>query len=221
MTATDTGCAHSTHVALASQRAVTEASRLFNLDVFDPPIGSKHPRAQECLSIISGIMRRNGWEPAGGYRGNGPPQWCGMFVGDCWRAAGLNEKYLREWFASTLRLHAWARYLKNPVNGHENPRPVEGARLCGELAPGRPLPFEPCPGDIVIVGDGTPKDGDHITLAVAYSQTRRVFNTISGNGSGFGPHGNNREGISMREYSIDSGKYKAMIIIRPGAADLV
>lgn len=203
----------------AGVAALAEATRLWNLDIFDPPIGSKHIRARECLTVIDGIMDRNGWRPNGGYKGNGPPQWCGMFAGDCWRAAGLNPRWLSVFFASTMRLHAWATY--QPWNEHKNPRPTgNDLRLCAELGPGKPLPFAPRAGDIVIVGDGTPKDGDHITVAVSFISSRRSFMTISGNGGGFGPRGNEREGISMREYFIDSGRYKAMLAIRPALGDL-
>ena len=205
-------------LALAGQRAITEARRLWNLDVFDPPIGSKHPRAAECCSIIAGIIQRNGWlsQP---YKGNGSPQWCGMFAGDCWRAAGMDPKHLAVWWASTMRLLAWARYL--PWNQHKNPKPTNGdERLCGRLEPGKPLPFAFQTGDVVIVGDGAPPEGDHITLGVTWNEARRSFNTISGNGGGLGPNGDNREGISQREYFIDNGRYKAMWMLRPAFGDL-
>lgn len=206
-------------IELAGQRALTEARRMWNLDVFDPPIGSKHPRAAECCSVIAGIIDRNGWlsEP---YKGNGKPQWCGMFAGDCWRAAGLDPKVLPWAWASTMRLLAWLRY--QPWNEHKNPRPTNGdLRLCGQVQPGRPLPFDPLPGDVVIVGDGTPSEGDHVTLAVSYNSNRRSFNTISGNGGGLGPKGDSREGISQREYLIDAGKYRAMWLGRPAFGDLL
>jgi hypothetical protein len=204
----------------AGERAVAEARRLFDLDIFDPPIGSKHPRAAECLAVIDGIMARNGWRPAGGYKGNGPPQWCGMFAGDCWRAAGLDAKWLPSFFASTTRLHCWATY--RDWNEHKNQRPAgDDVRLCAELAPGKPLPFVPRAGDIVIVGDRAPKDGDHVTLMVSFDERRRAFQTISGNGYGKGPRGDEREGISLREFDIDSGKYEAMLVIRPALRDLV
>ncbi len=207
-------------IAQAGALAVAEAKRLFDLDVFDPPIGSRHPRSAECLDVIDGIMARNGWRPAGGYKGNGPPQWCGMFAGDCWRAAGLDPKWLPAFFASTMRLHAWATY--RDWNEHRNPRPTgDDVRLCAELAPGEPLPFEPRAGDIVIVGNGKIHDGNHVTVAVSYDPARRSFQTISGNGGGVGPHGDRREGISEAEYFIDAGRYRAMLVIRPALRDLV
>jgi hypothetical protein len=226
VTASPDGCATSTRpidpLRVAGEHALTDARQLFDLDVFDPPIGSTHPRAAHCLQVIGGIMRINGWEPKGGYKGNGPPQWCGMFAGACWRAAGLDPKWLRSWFASTLRLHAWATYRANPVTLEKNPRPVgDDLRLCAELAPGRPITVEPRAGDILIVGDGTPRDGDHITIVESYDPAHLVFTTISGNGGGAGPHGDVREGISRRYFAIGSGRYRAMLLIRPALGDLV
>ncbi len=207
---------------LAGQRAVTEARRLWNLDIYDPPVGDKRPRTPECLSIIAGIIDRCGWlsKP---YAGNGPPQWCGLFAGDCWRAAGMDPKWLAVWWASTMRLGAWARYQN--WNEHKNPKPstwgTDDLRMIGRLDPGRPLPFEPRAGDVVVVGDGNPTDGDHITLLAAYNANRRSFNTLSGNGGGIGPKGDSREGISQREYLIDAGKYRAMWLVRPAFGDLL
>lgn len=213
-------------LALAGQRAAAEATRLWDLDVYDPPIGDKRARTPECLAIISGVIDRNGWlsQP---YRGNGPPQWCGMFAGDCWRVAGLDPKWLPAFFASTMRLHAWASYQN--WNEHKNPAPADHGdrRVFARLAPHAPLIIAPQAGDIVIVGDGNPVDGDHVTVCLGYHATRRTFETISGNGGGLGPRGRvgptgeTREGISRREFAIDSGGFKAMWLIRPAFSDLL
>lgn len=213
---------------LAGQRALTEARRLWNLDVVDFRSDSKNPRAAECLATISEIIRFGGWLPAGGYKGgNSSPQWCGLFAAWCWaKGAGFDPKWIPEWFASTLRLIAWARYERNPANGHANdPRPaaLEDRRLCVELKRGEPLAVEPREGDIVIVGDGSPHVGDHVTLCAAWNANRRSFTTISGNGGGMGPKGDSREGVSLREYLIDvpSPKYRAEWLIRFGFHDLL
>lgn len=215
---------------LAGQRALAEMLRLWSLDIVDYRRGS-HPRAAECLEVISQIIDRNGWLPAGGYLGgNSSPQWCGMTAGWCWAEAGLDPRWLRVWFASTLRLLAWARY--QPWNAHLNPRPPGAARHCAKLAPGKELLFDPRPGDIVLVGTGKVEygaskgkpqpEGAHVTLCHEYDAAKRVFSTVSGNGGGLGPHGGPaREGVSARDFAIDTGVYRAMWIVRPAFGDLL
>lgn len=223
MTATSDGCARSTRadiLARAGERAAAEMLRLWKLDIIDPPIGSKHPRAADSLAEINRIIVRNGWGKPGAYKGNGSPQWCGMTAGDVWATAGLDSSMLAVWFASTDRLVAWATY--QPFNGHANPRPAgDDLRLCGALVPGKPLPFEPRAGDIVIVGDGKRAAGNHVTIGMSYDPARRAFNTVSGNGGGLGPDGKSREGISQREYFVDRGYYRVMFAIRPALRDLL
>jgi hypothetical protein len=213
-------------VELAGQRAAAEALRMWDLDVFDPPKGSKHPRAAECLKVIEDVIDRAGWGFATPYLGNGAPQWCGLFAGDCWRAAGLDPSWLATYFASTYRLGLWANYKRFAAKSKPNPPPADPAdpadrRRFAELRAGAAPAFEPRPGDIVIVGDGEPDAGDHVTVCIAYDAGRRVFDTISGNGGGLGPHGDKREGISRRNYSIDAGGYRAMFVIRPAFGDLL
>src|SRR6185503_2547395 len=89
VTTTEDGCASSTMSVGAGEVAARAAEQLWQMDIIDPPIGSKHPRAAESLSVINSIIERNGWGANVSYKGNGPPQWCGMFAGWCWAAAGL------------------------------------------------------------------------------------------------------------------------------------
>jgi hypothetical protein len=206
-------------LALAGQRAITEATRLWNLDVFDPPKSDHSPRARECARVIEDVIKSAGWGFATPYEGNGAPQWCGLFAGHCWRAAGLDPKWLATYFASTYRLNLWGSYQKFDQK-HPNPRPAtEDTRWLAELhdAP----PFAPQAGDILIVGDGDPHVGDHITLVVSYDAAVRTFDTISGNGGGVGPRGDRREGISRRAYTIGAAGYRAMWLLRPAFGDLV
>jgi hypothetical protein len=207
----------------AGKLAAVEAVRMWELDVFDPPIGSAHDRAGFCLSVIEQIIKANGWSWVLPYKGNGQPQWCGMFDGACWRAAGLDPAWLASYFASTYRLHLWATYQKFDRKSKANPRPSEGPRLCVDLSRGLPEGVTPRAGDIVIVGDGDPRVGDHATLLIAYDERDGTFDTISGNGGGYGPKGNKREGISRKEYvRTDAlGKYRAMWLIRPAVGDLL
>lgn len=207
----------------AGELALAEAERLWNLDVYDPPIGDKRPRAAECLAVIEGVIKASGWGFATPYLGNGPPQWCGLFAGACWRKAGLNPSWLATYWASTYRLGLFATYQKFDQK-HPNPPPKDTTdrRLFGQLARDRLLlPFTPRAGDVVIVGDGEPSFGDHITLCVSYDAAKRTFDTISGNGGGAGPKGDKREGISRRTYSIDSIGYRAMFVLRPAFGDLL
>ena len=210
-------------LSLAGERAVEEAKRLWSLDVYDPLHGDKRPRAAECLAVINDIIRANGWGANTEYTGNGPPQWCGMFAGKCWRVASLDPTWLATYWASTYRLGLWARYERFASTSKANPAPADRSdrRLIMKIAPNAVLGFAPRAGDIVIVGDGNPKEGDHVTLNVGYDDKRRVFDTISGNGGGLGPNGNSREGISRREFAIDSVGYRAMFVIRPAFGDLL
>ncbi len=208
----------------AGKFAAAEAVRLWNLDVFDPPIGSTHDRAGYCCGVIEGIIKRNGWSWALPYKGDGPPQWCGMFAGDCWAVADLDTSWLPTYFASTYRLSLWATYKKFDRKSKANPEPTDGdERLYVNLAKKWPEGFAPRAGDIVIVGDGNPEAGDHVTVLIAYDRMTGLFDTISGNGGGLGPRGNKHQGISRKTYCVTGayGIYKAMWLVRPARGDLL
>ncbi len=204
----------------AGRAAAAEAERLWHLDVFDPPIGSKAPRAAFCLAEIEDIIEVNGWGWALPYRGDGPPQWCGMFAGACWIPAGLDDSWLPTYFASTHRLSCWGTYQRFDSKGKQNPKPGAGVerRLYIDLT--KPLPPDVTPrrGDIVIVGDGDPTVGDHVTICVGFDGAG--FDTISGNGGGAGPNGDTRQGISRRTYFIGQKGYKPLWLVRPATGDL-
>lgn len=204
---------------LAGQEAAAVAIRMWELDIFDPPRGSTHPRARMCLDAIEGIIARNGWAWALPYKGDGPPQWCGMFAGDCWRAAGLDKDWLPAYFASTYRLMMWATYQKFDRKSKPNPRPEAGERVYMNLQRSWREAVVPRAGDVVIVGDGDPKVGDHVTICIGYKDG--VFDTISGNGGGLGPNGDKREGVSRRDYTVDGKGYRAQWLIRPAEVDLI
>lgn len=193
------------------------------LDVIDPAPGSKDPRADESLEVINEIIAANGWGANTRYVANGPPQWCGMTAGYAWRKAGLEPSWLQSYWASTYRLGLWARYQRFSATAKANPPPADlrDVRKFGRLAPGKAVPFAPRRGDVLIVGDGKPAEGDHVTIVMGYDEARRTFDTISGNGGGIGPMGDRREGISRKQYAIDSGGYRAMFVIRPAFGDLV
>lgn len=207
----------------AGELAAIEAERMWNLDIFDPKVGSKELRAAQCLKVIEDIIKRNGWGWATPYLGDGPPQWCGMFDGWCWATAGLDVTWLPDYFASTHRLGLWARYRKFSVKSKPNPPPPAGIerRLIVPIINRNSFSvIMPQLGDIVLVGDGDPDEGDHATLNMGYDAVAGSFDTISGNGGGVGPRGDKRQGISRRTYTIGSTGYRPLWLIRPATGDL-
>jgi len=204
----------------AGELAAAEAERLWQLDVYDPPRNDQSARGIANRIIIEDIIRTAGWGWALPYVGP-EPQWCGLMAATCWIRSGLDPKWTATYWASTYRLGLWARYQKFSAK-HPNPPPVNPheRRMMMRFVPGSVPSWTPRAGDIVIVGDGEPEAGDHVTLCTAYDAQGRTFETISGNGGGTGPRGNQREGISRRVYSIDTGRYRAMWVIRPAFGDL-
>lgn len=203
---------------LAAQRMEV----LWKLDIFDPKIGSKHSRAKFCLKEIEKIIRANGWSWALPYRGDGFPQWCGMAAGYAYAQAGFDTTWLRDYFASTHRLYCWAKYQNFNQRSKPNPRPpatVEDRRLYVDLR--KPFTCKPRRGDIVIVGDGNPDVGDHVTVNMGYDPVTKTFDTISGNGGGVGPKGHWRQGVSRRDYKIGAEGYAPMFLIRAASSDLL
>lgn len=207
-------------LARAGELAIAEAERYWNLDIYDPSHSDKSTRANESRANIDAMLRACGWTWQIPYNGNGQVEWCGIFAGACWRAAGLNPKWLATYFASTYRLDLWARYQAfDPA--HPNPRPVSmRRRLFAELDQNSTsVPFEPRAGDILMIGDGNPAAGDHITLVVSYDPVQRTFRTLEGNGGGVGPDGNHREGVVRAVRKLGGPGYCARRLIRPGVDD--
>ncbi len=205
----------------AGRKVAVAMMKLWNLDIIDPPIGSKHPRAIASLVAIEEIIKLNDWSWALPYKGNGPPQWCGMTAGAAWRGAGLDPSWLRDYFASTYRLSMWATYQRFSTKSKPNPKPdalEDDRRLYVDLR--KPFGVEPRPGDIIIVGDGDPTVGDHVTVCISFANG--VFDTISGNGGGRGPKDDQREGVSRRTYALSAtAGYRPLWLIRPAKADLL
>lgn len=209
---------------LAGERALAEAVRYWELDIYDPSAWDHSARADRSRKLIDEFLRACGWTWKIPYRGNEPGavQWCGIFAGACWRAAGIDPRWLATYFASTMRLAYWVRY-RAWDDKHPNPRPasVDGLRQVSELGGGKSPTFTPRAGDILIVGDGKPGEGDHITLVVSYNAATRTFSTINGNGGGHGPDGKRREGVVRTDYTIGGPGYRALWLLRPGIDDLV
>jgi hypothetical protein len=207
-------------LAECGRAAVVEAVRLWNLDVHDPKASDKTARADASRKVIDEIITSAGWPWQLPYKGDGQVEWCGLFVAACWRAAGIDPKWLATFFASTYRLDTWARY--RSFGDKPNRRPIAGPwRLLAELTPQtQELPWEPREGDILMIGDGSPAAGDHICLVTGYDAKERVFSTIEGNGSGLGPDGKRRQGIVTARRSLGGAGYCARRLIRPAPSDI-
>lgn len=207
----------------AGLEAAANMVRLWDQDIFDPKIGSTEPRAPYCLKQIEQIIKANGWSWALPYRGDGPPQWCGMTAGYAWYLAGLDPSWLQAYFASTIRLQCWATYQRWDRKAKANPKPEKPDRVYFDLRhfQAMPMTLKPRAGDIVIVGDGDPSFGDHVTVCIGWDESTRTFDTISGNGGGAGPNGDRRQGVSRQNYRIGQGGYAPMFLIRPGESDLI
>lgn len=223
MTTTQDGCASSTvidRLEIAGRRAVMEAARLWRLDVYDPKARDKSDHAERSRKVIDEILMAAGWEWQVPYKGDGQVEWCGLFAAACWRAGGIDPRWLSTYWASTYRLDVWARY-RDFKTTHPNPRPATGPwRLVAELTPeSTSLPFEPRAGDVLMIGDGTPAAGDHICLVERYADG--VFATYEGNGVGLGPDGKRRQGIVRGERRLGGSGYCARRLIRPAPSDLL
>jgi hypothetical protein len=221
MTATQDGCASSTaedRLIAAGKAAVAEAARLWSSDICDPQRSDHTPRGEHSRKAIQSIVNAGGWTWLN-YRGDRDVEWCGLFAAACWRVAGLNPKWFATFWASTYRLDRWCRY--QDFNDTKNPKPASGPyRLIANLDSGsKSLPFEPRAGDILMVGDGIPAFGDHITLVESYADG--VFRTIEGNGNGLGPDGKRRQGVVRATRNLGGSGYCARRLIRPAPGDLV
>jgi hypothetical protein len=221
----------------AGKRAAAEGLRLFHLDVIDPwpadlvppPPNSlarmrAHTRAVDSRIVIDDIFAAAGWGADTPYPGNRRGrEWCGFFAAKCWREAGIDPKWLAPFFASTLRLASWCSY--RAWGNYKNPTPHAGVQRrlvakCGRDTKPENMPFDVREGDIVIVGDGSPAEGEHITIALGGVTSKRTIMTVSGNGGGNGPDGKNREGIVLREYSIGGTGRIVLWVYRPAPGDL-
>jgi len=155
-----------------------------------------------------------GWwkGPAGkGYDRNGAFAWCGAFAARCW-ADETPLSVRREHFASTYRLAEWGR--------------GGGAAAYQEVEIGRPLAWEPAPGDLAVIerGDGGKWWGDHITVVESFHPGVGTFETIEGNATGIGPSDLRYEGVVKRARFLpgrapEGRKDFVRFLIRPMPAD--
>jgi len=154
------------------------------------------------------------------YRVNGDFSWCGVFVGDCWKQAGIvplalpasRDRYARRplmVFSSCYRLvNHWAKGTDR-VHDHGDVRR----------------------GDIVIVGakpgykrtsnsKAAPSWGSHVTMALGGASGGKIP-TVEGNAQG-GPEGARYEGVICRTRPLkaaDAKTYRVLWVLRPVDAD--
>lgn len=209
-------------VQTAGSLAVAEAQRLWSLDVIDPRRTDTSTRAVQSRAVIDEILRASGWTWEIPYKGDGQVEWCGLFAAACWRRAGIDPRWLATFWASTLRLSSWFQ------GKHWNGAPAGGPRPHVFLdASSKPSACRlndtsiPRPGDIVIVGDGSPAAGDHITLCESYDAATGTFRTLSGNGGGIGPDGRRRQGVVRADFKVGGGGYCVRLVGRPLPGDLL
>lgn len=208
-------------LAAAGKEAVLEGLRLWSLDIIDPKRGDASELAQRSRGVIEDCLTACGWTWQVPYKGDGQVEWCGFFAGACWRAAGLDPKWLATYWASTYRLDQWASYRtfneRNP-----NPAPATGPRrLMARLDPwSTSLPFVPREGDILLIGDGSPASGDHICVVTGWIPEKRTFLTVEGNGFGLGPDGKRRQGVVTGQRKLGGEGYCARRLIRPAPSDI-
>ena len=176
--------------ALAVARAFNE----FETDVAEPPGKNwqridHYIRSAEALGWPSAAL--TGSDDSRDYKRNGQFQWCGAFASFCWSA--LKPEIRRKHLASCYRLDQFSRG-----------------------TPRRLTPSQLLPGDIAIVGTGTPSHGSHVTLVVgriASDKGGAVVPTIEGNAKGRGPKGDIREGVISRTRSFDAPSPKTYRIL--------
>lgn len=193
--------------------AISEALRLWKLDIYDPPRSDKSVSAIASKGHIDSFIRSGlgwTWEPT--YAGDGAFEWCGAFAAWCW--AGVKAQLRRQYFASTYRLDRYARY--QSVNGELN----RGAgRLIATLDEhSNVTPWEPRAGDILMIGPPGSGFGKHITLVESFDG--KVFHTVEGNGTGTGPHGERQQGVVRAVRTLGGTGWHARRLIRPSVEDL-
>lgn len=207
----------------AGRVALAEAQRLFASDIWDPPASDHRDVAERWRTAITDMIagdRGLGWTSEGRYAGDGDYEWCGAFAASCWSRAGLPLATRKRSWSSCYRLQRWAS-CRPGADGAPNQPPKIGTRLCvalDEHSRALPVGVVPQAGDVLIVGDGVPAFGDHITLVESFDG--RAFHTIEGNGTGTGPDGKRRQGVVRGVRPLGGPGYCGRWLIRPAVGDL-
>lgn len=189
----------------------------------------------KSISMIDTFIRSSlglGWSWRKPYTAN-TFEWCLAFVARAWAQAGVPLKPDRyHFFASTIRMLAWAQY--EPWQDTPNPPPAEGPpRLLIELDE-RSNPSDcvfsdgtsPREGDIVLMGGVNTGAGKHGALTENYDARTGLFTTIEGNATGVLPNGSAAHGVvrARRFVGLRPGQaqttYFIRKVIRPSPHDL-
>lgn len=218
-------------LAAAGDIAVLEAERIWKMDIIDPPSAAQiHEFSRKTIDNFIRSSEGCGWSWDTPYQYNHHGrEWCTAFVMWCWARGGLALKPHRFTFGmSTWRLDCWARYtaIETVSAGvkpsHVAPRMIidldEHSNALDAVFPDGTIPRA---GDILLVGDGTPRYGDHGTLVRSFDPITGIFETYEGNATGIGPKGNKREGVIRAMRRVGGSGYAARRVIRPSIADLV
>lgn len=154
--------------------------------------------------------------------------WCGAFA--AWLFADtLHPRIRLTSFASTLRLQALGRYESSfmperTVVLKDGERQVlreyhknhGGERLYQEPAKGQ-LAWRPQAGDLALVGLSRSGNPAHVTVVKSYDAQTGIVQTISGNGGGVGPQGQQAYGVVLTAYPIN--KIQALVRLAPADFD--
>lgn len=202
---------------IAGEDAIDSALGFWHMDIYDPKVEDGTTEGALCKTIIDSFIRSDdgiGWSWRKRYPGDHDFEWCGAFAASCWGAA-IKAELRKLYFASTYRLDRYASY--QSFNGETN---AGSGRLYAKLdEKSTELPFDPRPGDILLIG---PKGyGQHICLVEDFDGS--AFHTVEGNGNGFGPHGERQHGVVRARRALGAkteGAWCARRLIRPSVEDL-
>lgn len=215
----------------AGERALNRALAEWKLHIVDPKRTDKSERAVYARGAITNYIHFGlGWTWQPPYAGDGAFEWCGAFAAWCWLESLLPE-LRRDYLPSCYRLFNWTQGLealggkpKAPITPptflalDENSKPSDVLRFAGT---------GPRAGDLLIVGDGKPEYGEHITIVERFEATGGLgtFYTVEGNGGGSFPDGNRGQGVVRALRTLGKraggGSYIARRLLRPTLAHLV
>ncbi len=204
----------------AGKEAIEIALRYWREDIYDPHSRDRTSDATRCKAVIDLMIRVGlGWTWEDLYSGDGAFEWCGAFAAKCWST--VKPEIRKRYFASTYRLDRYAQYLQVS----DEVMTGRAGRLYGVLDENSKrdaLPFEPRPGDILIIG--YKGYGQHICLVESYDAAAGMFHTIEGNGNGTGPNGEHQQGVVRGLRPVGkrgTSLWCARRLIRPSVDDLV
>jgi hypothetical protein len=206
------------------QKALEHMLMFFHEDVTNPANWDHSDKANHSREVINTILLACRWTWPEVYPYHQTVEYCCLTAGAAWEQVGLNPCWLATFFASTMRLDAWANY--EPWNEHQNPKPAgipteEWRKVANYNAHSTKLVFDPLPGDIVLIGDGDPAAGDHCTVLESFDPSTMTFHHVSGNGRGYGPDGKIRTGIVRGSSKLGGPGYCVRRVIRPSIHDIL